>query len=148
MRRTTTTFVLALLVALPALGAELTAEQKKALDEAKYVYVQSERASGALSKPAEIWFMAVGDDVYVGTRPDSHRVKRIEAGRTKARVAIGSADGPAYDATASLSTDEAMEQKLLADFAKKYPEGWKKHAEGFTKGFETGERVLVKYTPR
>jgi hypothetical protein len=148
MRRTTTALVLALLVALPALGAELTAEQEKALDEAKYIYVQSERASGQLSKPAEIWFMAAGDDVYVGTRPDSYRVKRIKAGRTRARVAIGSADGPAYEATASLSTDQAMEQRLLADFAKKYPDGWKTHAENFTKGFETGERVLVKYTPR
>jgi hypothetical protein len=147
MRRTITVLALALLAALPAVAAQLTAEQKKLLDDATYVYVQSERASGALSKPAEIWFMAVGDDVWVGTRPDSHRVKRIKAGHTKARVAIGKVDGPAYDATASLSTDEAMERRLLAAFAKKYPEGWKKHAEGFTKGFETGERVLVKYTP-
>lgn len=148
MRRTLPALVLALVVGVPALAGELSAEQKKALAEAEYVYVQSERASGELGKPAEIWFMVVGDDVYVGTKPTTHRVERIKAGRTRARVAIGSEKGPAYDATASLSTDDAMEQRLLTDFAKKYPDGWKSHSEGFTQGFQTGERVLVKYSPR
>jgi len=148
MRRLILASVLTALCSVPVLAGTLTAEQRAALEKATYVYVQSERASGELGKPAEIWFLVVGDDVYVGTKPTTHRVKRIQAGRTRARVAIGSADGPAYDAVASLSTDEAMEQRLLADFAKKYPDRWPTHAEGFTKGFETGERVLVKYSPR
>ena len=81
---------LALAVALVgAATATLTPALEQALRESTYVYVQSERKSGALSKPAEIWFMAVGDDVYVGTRPDSYRVKRIKAGRTKARQRSG-----------------------------------------------------------
>ena len=37
---------------------------------------------------------------------------------------------------------------LMAAFAKKYPEGWARHAQGFEEGFKSGERVLVAYTPR
>jgi hypothetical protein len=147
MRRAITALAMACLVTVPALAGELAAAQRTALDSATYVYIQSERKSGEMGKPAEIWFMHVGDDVYVGTRPTSHRVKRIKAGHTRAHIAIGSVDGPSYDARGSISTDDAMKKRMLAEYAKKYPDGWKQHAEGFEKGFENGERVLVKYAP-
>src|SRR5262249_26091519 len=80
-----------LAVQLGALAwAGFTPEQQRALDEAKYVYIQSERKSGEWSKPAEIWFFVDGGKLYVGTRPSSWRVRRAKAGRTKARIAIGS----------------------------------------------------------
>jgi len=137
----------ALLTAAPAL-AGLTPEQQKQLDDATYVYVQSERKSGEWSTPAEIWFFVDGGTLYVGTRPGSWRVKRITAGRTKARIAIGKVDGPAFEATGAVVKDAAIETKLMAAYAKKYPDGWKKHEQSFRDGFKTGERVLVAYTPR
>jgi hypothetical protein len=139
--------VLLVLLAVAALAA-LTPELRNALAEAHYVYIQSERKSGELGKPAEIWFFADGDTVYVGTRPSSWRVKRIKAGRARARIAVGSPNGPSFEATGRLVKDPAIEAKLLATFAKKYPEGWAKHAESFREGFRSGERVLVAYTPR
>jgi len=135
-----------LVAAVPAV-AGLTAEQEKQLADATYVYVQSQRKSGDWSKPAEIWFFADGGKVYVGTRPESWRVKRIKAGRTKARIAIGKVDGPTLEATGALVQDPAAEEKMMAAFAKKYPEGWKKFEANFRQGFKTGERVLVVYTP-
>jgi hypothetical protein len=119
----------------------------KALHDAKYVYIQSERKSGEWSKPAEIWFYADDDAVYVGTRPASWRVKRIKAGRKKARIAVGKPDGPKFDAVGELRHDAAVEEKLMAAYAKKYPDGWSEHAEGFRSGFKSGDRVLVRYTP-
>jgi hypothetical protein len=129
-------------------SAASSPEITKALDSATYVYVQSERKSGEMSKPAEIWFFVDEGVVYVGTRPTSYRVKRIKAGRTKARIAVGSADGPSFDATGAIVNDKALQEKMMAAYAKKYPEGWAKFAESFRKGFETGDRVLVAYTPR
>jgi hypothetical protein len=41
-----------------------------------------------------------------------------------------------------------MEQKLMEEFARKYPEGWLRFADGFRDGFKTGDRVLVRYTPK
>jgi len=138
-----------LFLALAAIArAVLSPELEKALAEAHYVYIQSERKGGALGKPAEIWFFVDGGKVYVGTRPSSWRVKRIKAGRTRARIAVGSPTGPAFDATGALVKDPTLEAKLMQAYAKKYPEGWPRHAESFREGFRSGERVLVSYTPR
>src|SRR5256885_12054846 len=42
----------------------LSPELDRALHEAKYVYIQSERKSGVLGKAAEIWFYYDGKAVY------------------------------------------------------------------------------------
>jgi hypothetical protein len=131
-----------------AAAAALSPELDRALRDAKYVYVQSERKSGQLGKPAEIWFHYDGKAVYVGTPPTSWRVRRIKAGHKKARIAVGKADGPGFEATAEIVKDPAVEQRLMEDYARKYPEGWSRFADKFREGFKTGERVLVRYTPK
>lgn len=136
-----------LVLAAATVAAALSSELDRALRDAKYVYVQSERKSGEMGKPAEIWFYYDGGPVYVATRPTSWRVKRIKAGRTKARIAVGKTDGPSFAAAGELVRDPAVEEKLMADFAKKYPDGWPRHADGFRSGFKSGDRVLVRYTP-
>jgi hypothetical protein len=139
---------LALVLAAVAASAGLTPEVDKALGEAKYVYVQSERKTGELGKPAEIWFFVENGAVYVATRPTSWRVRRIKAGRAKARIAVGKVDGPAFDATGSLPKDATIQQHLMEAYAKKYPERWEDFQAAFQDGFKSGDRVLVKYTPR
>jgi hypothetical protein len=146
-RRRLAALALALTVATAA-HAGLAPEVDRALEESKYVYVQSERKTGDFGKPAEIWFHYEGSAVYVGTRPSSWRVRRIKAGRPRARIAVGKVDGPAFEARGALVRDTALEQRLMDDFARKYPEGWSRYAESFREGFKTGERVLVRYTPR
>jgi len=137
-----------LLALATAARATLTPEVEKALAESQYVYVQSERKGGELGKASEIWFFVDGGKVFVGTRPTSWRVKRIKAGRTRAHIAVGSPQGPAFDATGALVKDPKIEDKLMRAYAKKYPEGWPAHADSFRAGFRSGERVLVMYTPR
>jgi hypothetical protein len=138
-----------LLVALVvAAWGKLTPDLSEALGEARYVYIQSQRKGGEFGKPAEIWFFVDGGILYVGTRPTSWRVKRIKAGRPLARISVGSPQGPSFEATGKLVKDPALEAKLMAAFAKKYPEGWSTHAVSFRDGFRNGDRVLVAYTPR
>ena len=138
---------LTLLVAAAA-SATLSPDVDRALRESKYVYIQSQRKSGARSKPAEIWFYWDGKAVYVGTPPTTYRVKRIKAGRKDARIAVGKADGPAFDATGEVVHDAAIQQRLMDEYAKKYPEGWSRFADKFRDGFKSGDRVLVRYTPK
>jgi hypothetical protein len=128
-------------------AAALSTDLDQALRESPYVYIQSERASGAFGKPAEIWFMYDAGAVLVGTPRTSWRVKRITAGRKRARIAVGKADGPAFDATGELVRDPAVEQRLLEEFGRKYPDGWKRFADRFREGFKSGDRVIVRYTP-
>ena len=142
-------FSLAVAVTLvTAAAAAVSPEVDKALHDSKYVYIQSERKSGKLGKPAEIWFYHDGKAVYVGTPPTSWRVKRIKAGHKKARIAVGKSDGPAFDATGEIVRDPAVEQRLMDEYARKYPEGWARFADKFREGFKSGERVLVRYTPK
>jgi hypothetical protein len=146
-RRLPAALLVLLLFLAEAARAKLDPAQEKALAEATYVYVQSERKSGELGKPAEIWFFYDAGVVWVGTRPTSWRVRRIKAGRTRARIAIGKPDGPAFTAKGAVVRDPAVEERLMRDFARKYPEGWTKHEQSFREGFKSGERVLVRYVP-
>jgi hypothetical protein len=146
-RRSLAAAALVAVLLAPALAA-LAPETERALRDSQYVYVQSERKTGQLGAPAEIWYWWDGHAVYLGTRPVSWRVRRIKAGRTRARIAVGKADGPAFDATGALVHDAALEEKLMAEFARKYGNAWASHADAFRSGFKSGDRVLVRYTPR
>src|SRR5512147_3233841 len=115
-------------------AAGLAPDVERALRDATYVYVQSERKSGEWSKPAEIWFHYEDGKVYVATRPSSWRVRRIGWKRAKARIAVGKPDGPAFEATGALVKDAAVEGRLMDDYAKKYPDRWPKFAEDFRAG--------------
>jgi hypothetical protein len=147
MRSAVRALALAVAVASAA-SAALAPDVEKALRESTYVYVQSERKSGEWSKPAEIWFHYEDGKVYVATRPSSWRVRRIGWKRAKARIAVGKPDGPAFEATGALVKDPAVEQRLMDDYAKKYPDRWAKFAQDFRDGFKSGERVVVRYTPK
>ena len=138
----------ALLLTLCVAWAGLSPEVEKALADAHYVYIQSERKTGQFGAPSEIWFFYDGGKVYVGTRPSSWRVKRIKAGRTRAHIAVGSPQGPSFEGTGALVKDPKLEERLMEAYAKKYPEGWSTHADNFRNGFRSGDRVLVAYTPR
>ena len=131
----------------PPAAAELSAEMKQALDSSKYVYIQSERKSGDFGSKAEIWFFEHDGAVWVGTPLSTHRVKRIQAGRTKAKIWIGSRDGQSFEATGSLVKDEAVNEIMFKTFAEKYPDGWPQYEEGFRSGFADGSRTLVRYDP-
>jgi hypothetical protein len=130
-----------------AAGAKLSASLEDELRQATYVYIASTRKDGSLSQPAEIWFLYHDGAVYVGTRPTSWRVRRIQWKRPRAKIWVGKRDGPAFMAAGEVVKDPAAEQLMLETFAKKYPEGWAKHAESFREGFKDRSRVLVRYTP-
>ena len=136
-----------LLLPWPARAA-LTPELQKALESSKFVYISSTRKSGALSTPAEIWFIFHDGAVYVGTRPTSWRVRRIKAGRPDAKIAVGRVDGPSFVATGSLVSDPSVQELMLKTYAKKYADGWQTHEQSFRDGFKDGSRVLVKYVPK
>lgn len=132
--------------AKPAAGT-LSPEQLKLLGEAKFVYIQSTRKDGTLSKPAEIWFAVMDGALWVGSSPESWRAKRIRWGRPQAKIAIGSTSGPSFRATGSFVKDPALYGKFCDQLAAKYPEKWSRWEQSFRDGLKSGERVLIKYTP-
>ncbi|MCS6924932.1 MAG: hypothetical protein NZ578_03410 [Candidatus Binatia bacterium] len=135
------------LFAAPTQGASLSPELQQALDSSKYVYIQSERKDGSFGKAAEIWFMPYQGAVWVASPTTTHRVKRIQAGRTKAKIAIGTPDGPSFVARGSIVKDAEVNKVLFETFAKKYPDGWSSYEKSFRDGLANGSRVLIKYEP-
>ena len=131
----------------PVQSAPLSAEQQKTLDSSKYVYIQSERKDGKFSKAAEIWFFHHKGAVWVCSPTTTHRVKRIQAGHTKAKVAIGKPDGPSFNAKGSVVKDAEANTVLFEAFAKKYADDWSSHEKNFRDGLADGSRTLIKYDP-
>ena len=131
----------------PVSAASYSAEVEEALKTSTYAYIASERKSGKFGTLAEIWYMYHDGFVWVGTPKTTYRAKRILAGRTKAKVALGKKDGPAFDAKASIVDDPKLNEVLFENLAKKYPSGWKSFESGFRDGFKDGSRVLIKYEP-
>ena len=146
-------WLLALLVTLvampvtPARSASLSPELQKALDSSKYVYIQSTRKDGKLSKAAEIWFMPYNGAVWVASPVTTHRVKRIKAGQTKAKIAIGKADGPSFNAKGSIVKDPEANKVMFETYAKKYAGDWTSYEKKFRDSLADGSRALIKYEP-
>jgi hypothetical protein len=111
------------------------------------VYIQSARKDGQLGKPAEIWFMYYKDAVWVASPVTTYRVKRIQAGQTAAKVAIGKADGPSFNAKGAVVKDPEANQALFDAFAKKYADSWSSYEKSFRSGLTDGSRALIKYEP-
>jgi hypothetical protein len=148
-RRLAQVFGVALMTLLfltpPVHSKGIAEDQQKALESSKYVYIQSSRKDGSLGAAAEIWFLYHDGAVWVCTPASTHRVKRIQAGQTKAKIAIGTPNGPSFMATGSLVKDPAVNEVLFETFAKKYSDSWASYEKGFKEGLADGSRMLVKY---
>lgn len=129
------------------LAHALSAENEAALKRERYVYISSNRKDGSFGAPAEIWFMYSRGALWVASPPTTWRVRRIRAGRPKARIAIGKVDGATFMATGSLVADPEIYEEMFRTFARKYPNGWPKYEQRFRQGLADGTRVLVKYQP-
>lgn len=147
LRRLVPAVLVGLGVVVGLAQAALSPELTQALEKSRYVYVATERKDGTFGTPAEIWFMAHDGAVYVASPTTTWRVKRIQKGRTKARIAIGTKDGPSFSATGSIVKDPALYDRLFTTLAAKYPDRWPGYEERFKSGLRDGSRVLVRYQP-
>lgn len=136
-----------IVTAVPAQSAALSPDQEKALDSSKYIYVQSTRKDGSPSKAAEIWFMYYKAAVWVASPVTTHRVKRIQAGKTTAKIAIGKPDGPSFNAKGSLVKDPEVNKVMFETYAKKYASDWSSYEKKFRESLADGSRTLIKYEP-
>ena len=132
----------------PSTRADVSAGVKTDLANSKYVYISTTRKKGSLGKPAEIWFLYHNGAVYVASPPATWRVRRIKAGRTEAKIAVGKPDGPSFMATGAVVNEPDVYPILYETYAKKYADGWSKFEDKFRSGFKDGSRVLIKYTPK
>ena len=119
-----------------------------ALDKSKYVYIQTERKDGTFGSKAEIWFMEYKKAIWVASMKTTYRARRIAAGRARAKIWVGSRNGPLIEANGAIVEDPAINEVLFERFAGQYPDGWPKYESRFRQGLtKQGSYVLIKYTP-
>ena len=152
---------LALLVANFPASAEISQRDQKAIADAGtcespqsalqscgLIYVATIRKNHTQSTAAPVWFTTGADNnsFLIQTGKDTWKAKRIRRG-SLVLVWIGKANGPAFIGTAEITTDAAIQNKILTDFRQKY---WRNRVLGTgpsRAAFQSGDRVAIKITP-
>ena len=137
----------------------LTAGTTQVLARSPLVYVSPLKSDGAESRcHGEVWYFVDGDDVVLATATDAWKSRALRLGLDRARIWVGdygvarSADGPfrkgpSFLAEASIDTDPAAFERLLAAFGKKYASSWGKWEPRFRSGYADGTRRVLRYRP-
>ena len=133
--------------------AELSAEVKSALANSSHIYIATTRKGGGLGARSESWFLYHKGVVYIASALDTWRVRRIKAGRSRAKIWVGAPNGPSFAATGALVKELQIPEVMFKTYAKKYPSTdklelmWPDREQEYRKGLKDGSRVLTKYTP-
>jgi hypothetical protein len=132
-----------------------------ALQTSPYVYVSPLRSDGSESRcHGEVWFGWIDDAVVLNTAPTTWKGRALEKGLLRTRIWVGDYGraggvlgsekfraGPSFDALASRVTDRAVNEGLLAIYDEKYPGSIDRWRDKMRQGFESGERIAIRYAP-
>ena len=131
-----------------------------ALESSPYVYVSPLRSDGSESScHAEVWYAWLDGAVVLITARTAWKARALEKGLDRARIWVGDygrwkrlvgrneafREGPSYVARAERSDDAALLDRMLASYDGKYPAEIGSWRDRMRTGFETGERVLLRY---
>lgn len=125
----------------------LTPAAEAALARSKRIYLTTVGASGS-SGTVPVWFMTRDGALYFTTLRTSLKARRIaQTGRV--RIAVGAADGPAFDARAEwVDGRPDLETMVLDAYRRKYPLVVPLvMGRRIRRRLASGESVLVRLTP-
>lgn len=142
--------------------AGLSADLESALEKSPYVYVSPLRSDGEESRcHGEVWYGWIDGAVVLITGSERWKSRSVKRGLDRARIWVGDhgrwekmigkseefRKAPGFDARASLVTDDALLDRLLAIYDEKYPEEIGKWREKMRDGYRDGSRALIRYVP-
>jgi hypothetical protein len=132
------------------------------LERSGFVYVSPLKSDGSESScHGEVWYGWLDAEVVLITSQTSWKARALARGLERTRIwvgdhgrvgrVLGSGDafrkGPAFEARAQKSGDAALLERLMATFRRKYPNEIGSWESRMRSGFESGERILIRYTP-
>jgi len=141
------TGALAIVLAASAARAEISKRDMQVLSKSQFINIATVRKDGNQSKAAPVWFTVSADSnaILIQTGPNTWKAKRIRRG-SPVLVWIGSADGPTFIGKAEITSDTAVQKKILDDFVGKY---WQNRVLGIGLSrakFDNGNRVAIVIT--
>ena len=133
------------------------------LESSPYVYISPLLADGRESTcHSEVWYGWIDGAVVINTAPTTWKSRALAKGRDRARIWVGDhgrvkqmigkneafRSAPHFDARVeSVKNGEALLERLLALYAKKYPAEIDKWRDKMREGYKSGDRLLLRYTP-
>ncbi|MCH2184964.1 hypothetical protein MK280_03745 [Myxococcota bacterium] len=132
---------------------------EEAMRTSPLIYVSPLRSNGQESRcHGEVWFFEDQGDAVIFTARDRWKATAVRDGLDRARVWVGDVgpvgrsggrfrQEPSFKASASLDTSSETFRRLMAAFAKRYPDEWGKWGPRFQKGWDQGTRVMIRYRP-
>ena len=133
------------------------------LAKSPFVYISPLRKDGGESKcHSEVWYGWIDGAVVINTAPTTWKSRALAAGHDRARIWVGDhgrvkrmigtndafRSAPHFDAKVeSVKSGEALLERLLAVYAKKYPREIANWQNTMRDGYRSGQRLLLRYTP-
>lgn len=132
------------------------------LEESDFVYVSPLRADGSESTcHGEVWYGWLDGAVVVITGAQTWKARALARGLEAARVWVGDhgrwkrllgrneefRKAPRFDAVATAVRDDALLDRLLALYERKYPDEIGSWRDKMRSGYREGTRLLIRYAP-
>ncbi len=133
------------------------------LESSPFVYISPLRKDGSESTcHGEVWYGWLDGAVLINTAPTTWKSRALATGRDRARIWVGDhgrvkrmigsneafRSAPHFDARVeSVKGGEALLDRLLAIYDKKYPREIANWRDKMRAGYQSGERLLLRYTP-
>jgi hypothetical protein len=153
----------ALALAWPRLAAAaLPADVAGLLERSGFVYVSPLRSDGSESRcHGEVWYGWLDGAVVLITSQTSWKARALARGLARARIWVGDhgrvsrvlgendafRKAPSFEARVERSRDAALLDRLMKTYRAKYPAEIGSWEGRMRSGFESGERVLLRYLP-
>lgn len=134
----------------------------KLLERSEFVYVSPLLGNGRESScHAEVWYTWLDETVVLITARSTWKGRALARGLDRARIWVGDHGrvkgwfsdnedfrrAPHFDARATIDPDPALLERLMTNYARKYPEEFADWESDMRSGFASGERVIVRYAP-
>ena len=160
-RRTFLAGGLGLLLAPRALARSENGSLERALEESGFVYISPLLADGGESTcHGEVWFAWIDGAVVITTGSERWKARALKRGLDRARIWVGDhgpwkkmighneafRKAPSLEARAEAVKDEALHERLLAIYARKYPAEIGKWRDRMRQGHADGTRTMIRYT--
>lgn len=151
---------------------ELHAEANKAgsggapiriLERSPFVYISPLKTNGRESQcHAELWYAWLDGSVIVTVATDRWKAQSVAQGLNQARIWVGDygrwrnwyggtndafKNAPSFVAKGEIVKDDALFERMLATYEKKYPEEVADWRDKMRRGNVDGSRTLLRYTP-
>ena len=141
-----------------ALGSDVTG----LLERSEFVYVCPLKSDGSESRcHGEVWYGWLDADVVLITARTSWKARAVARGLERTRIWVGDHGrvggflgggdafrrGPSFEARAQRSSDGALLERLMTTYRLKYPKEIGSWESRMRSGFESAERILIRYVP-